>query len=325
MGMRLLGKLVAGAVAAIVCAAPALAQDRRFITFAAGGSSGSWYVGSAVMSELIRAANPDLQVTPVPGGGVANMRTVQAGKAEIAFAIYQTLYEAYEGQGAYDRKHDKLRLIMSTTPFFQQVVVRKNSPIKSFRDMAGKRITPSAKGMGGELTFSRLLELHGLDYKQVESAGGQVLFRNYDDGAKMFMDGQVDVINAGSPAPHPPFSQIAAQHDIRLVPIDPEIAEKFSKEFPGYIPGVIPANRYKGQTEPVPTIVGYFGLVTSIDVPEDVVYRMTKAIYEGRKRIAEAFGAYDAMLEEGAVLRGFPIPQHPGAERYFREIGLLKK
>lgn len=321
---RLFATVAAAVVGAALFAAPAAAQDRKFITFAAGGSSGSWYVGSAVMSELIRKAYPELQVTPVPGGGVANMRTVQQGKAEIAFAIYQTLVEAYKGEGAYETEHDKLRVMLSTTPFFQQIVVRADSPIESLKDMAGKRVSPSQKGFGGEIAFARLLDIVGLSYEKIEAEGGQVLFRNYDDGANMFMDGHLDVINTGSPAPHPSYSQIAAQHDIRLIPIDDDVAAEFSEKYPGYVPGVLPANIYKGQTEPVPTVVGFYGVVTSADVPDEDVYKMTKAIYEGRKQIAEAYGAYEAMLEEGAVLRGIPIPMHPGAEKYFEEIGLKK-
>ncbi|MGH8128159.1 MAG: TAXI family TRAP transporter solute-binding subunit [Gammaproteobacteria bacterium] len=300
------------------------AAGRKYYTFAAGGSAGSWYVGSAVMSELIRKTCPTIDITPAPGGGVANMRTLQAGKAEIGFDISQTLYEAYTGTGDFTKRADKLRAIMSTIPFYLQMAVSKNGPIQSATDLVGKRISPSKKGFGAELEFRRLLPFYSLSYEKIEQAGGQVLYRNYNDGAMMFLDGHLDEITAGSPAPHPPFTRIATTHPIRLLPVDPKIAAAYHKKYPGFESAMIPAGTYAGQTKPVPTLAGYFGIVTTTAVPDADVYCMTKAIYEGRKRIAESYGAYKAMLEPGAVLKGISIPMHPAAKKYFHEIGLLK-
>jgi uncharacterized protein len=314
--------LAVGIVAALTGTGDAAA--RKYYTFAAGGSSGSWYVGSAVMSELIRKACPDIGITPAPGGGVSNMRTLQQGKAEIGFYISQTLYEAYSGTGAFNEKADKLRAIMSTNPFFLQMVVHEDSQIHSVKDLIGKRISPAPKGFGAELEFQRLLPFYGLSYDKIEQAGGQVLFRNYDDGAKMFMDGHLDEISTGSPAPHPPFSEIAATHKIRFLPIEPKIGAAYHEKYPGYLPDTMPAGIYPGQDKPVATLAGYYGLATTTAVPDADVYCMTKAIYEGRKRITEAYGAYKTMLEPGAVVKGLPIPMHPAAEKYFREAGILK-
>src|SRR5699024_6506229 len=146
---------------------------------------------------------------------VSNMRTLQDGKAQIGFYISQTLYEAYEGTGAFKKPKKKLRAIMSTIPFYLQMLVSQDSSIHSVKDLDGKRISPSKRGFGTELEFRRLLPFYGLSYEKIEQTGGEVLYRNYNDGAMMFMDGHLDELTAGSPAPHPPFTRIATTHAIR--------------------------------------------------------------------------------------------------------------
>lgn len=309
----------------VVALAPAGAADKPVnLTLAAGGSAGSWYIGGAVMSEIIREAYPHINVTPVPGGGVANMRTIQKGDADIAFAFWSTALEATKGEEPFKTPHTKLRGVISLFPLYLQVVVRKDGEIKTFQDLVGKKISAGRRGFVGEITFLRMLELHGMTVKDIEAKGGKVNFLDYTDSADMMQDRLLDVLSSTSAIPHSSYQQLAALFPLRMIPIAENKIRVFEEKYPGWVRAQFPAGIYRGVDAPVATIASWSGIVVRDDLPNDLVYKITKALFEKRQRLADAYPAYSAMLPKEDTVRGIPIAMHPGAQQFYREIGLLK-
>ena len=305
--------------------APDHAQDKPVkLTLAAGGSAGSWYIGGAVMSEIVRETFPNINVTPVPGGGVANMRTIQKGEADIAFAFWSTAVEAARGEEPFKTPHGKIRAVISLFPLYLQIVVRQDGPIRAFGDLVGRKISAGRRGFVGEITFLRMLELHGMSVKDIEAKGGKVNFLDYTDSADMMQDRLLDALSSTSAIPHSSYQQIAALFPLRMLPIAEDKIQAFEKKYPGWVRSEFPAGVYKGVDAAVPTLASWSGIVARDDLAADVVYKVTKALYEKRQRLADAYPAYKAMLPKENTVLGMSVPMHPGAQQFYKEIGLVK-
>lgn len=309
---------------ALAATAAGAAEKPVNLTLAAGGSSGSWYIGGAVMAEIIRGMFPHINVTPVPGGGIANMRTIQKGDADIAFAVWSNASEAVKGEEPFKAPHPKIRGVISLIPQYLQVIVRKESEIKAFPDLVGQRISAGRRGFSGEQTFLRMLGVHGIAVKDIEAKGGKVNFIDYTDSAEMMQDRQLDVLSSISAVPHSSYQQLAALFPLRMIAFAEDKIRAFEQKYPGWIRAEFPGGVYRGVDANVPTVASWSGIVARDDLPADLVYKITKALFEKRQRLADAYPAYSAMLPKENTVSGITVPLHPGAQQYYREIGLLK-
>ena len=301
------------------------AADNKFLTLVAGGSAGSWYVGSAIISEIFNSVYKDMKLTPVPGGGVSNMKSLQSGKAEFGYMICSTVAHALKGTGPFKKKLGKLRAVMALAPITFHVLVRDDSDIKSIKDLEGKRISPGKKGFTTGETFLALLPEYGLSAESIKKKGGKLLWLDYSDATQMMRDGLVDsLVNAAS-IPHTNYIELSTAFKLRFIPIESDVIARFSKMNPGWAKGAIPGGIYPGVDKPVQTLVDSMGIATRADMPDAIVYKFTKAVYENRKKLIEGYPAYAGIGPEAVIndsLKALPI--HPGAAKYWKEIGLLK-
>ncbi|MEQ8710309.1 MAG: TAXI family TRAP transporter solute-binding subunit [Rhodospirillales bacterium] len=319
------GKGLAGiGIAAVLLTASAANAEQKFLTLAAGGSAGSWYVGSAIISDIINNNVKETTLTPQPGGGVSNMKTLQSGKAEFAYMITSTVAEAVNGIGSFDKKYDGVRTVMALAPMYNHLVVRADSDIKSYEDLAGKRISPGKKGFTTAATFQAILKAMGSSEEKIEEAGGSVHWLDYSDAAQNMRDGLLDAVFSTSALPHSTYVELSTAFDIRIVPLSGDLAEKFIADNPGWAKGAIPGGRYPGVDDAVPTTVSYMGIATGKDVPDDVVYDFAKAVFEHRQKLADGYPAYRDIEPKTFVnesLNG--LPMHPAAEKFWKEQGLM--
>jgi TRAP transporter TAXI family solute receptor len=316
-------------VLGIVCAllgGTANATDPKFLTITCGGSSGSWYVGGAIMSEIFNTRYPKLRLTPVPGGGVTNMKVLQAGKAEFGFMFISTCAQALKGTGPFEgKKLGKLRAVMALAPMHMHLIVHDASGIKSYRDLEGKRVCPGKKGFTGAATFLALIKEYGMSVESIKKKGGNVLWLDYSDSAQSMRDRLIDAIFSTSSIPHAPYTELASVFKMRFIPIDEKIIKSFPKSNPGWSPGFIPPGSYPGVDKPVRTMVDSMAIGTRADASEETVYKFTKAVYEERQKLIEGYPAYKKLGPDVVVTEGLKsLPIHPGAAKYWKEIGLLK-
>jgi hypothetical protein len=307
------------AAAALAAATPGAAKADEFINVLTGGTSGVYYpIGVAlsnIYSQAIPGARPSVQATKA---SVENLILIQQGKGEIAFTLGDSLAFARDGneEAGFKTKLDKLRGIAAIYSNYIQVVATKDSGIKTLADLKGKRLSVGAPKSGTELNARAVLGAAGLSYKDL----GKVEYLPFDESVELMKNRQLDATLQSAGLGVASIRDLAASVPITVVAIPAPVVDKVGLP---YVKGVIPAGTYTGQTADAPTAeIGNY-LVTRAGLSTDTVYAMTKAMYEHLPELAAAHSAAKG-IQLAHALDGMPIPLHPGAERYYKEKGLIK-
>jgi uncharacterized protein len=296
---------------------PAFADE--FINVLTGGTSGVYYPIGVALSNIygqsIPGARPTVQATKA---SVENLILLQQGKGEVAFTLGDSLAFARDGneEAGFKTKLDNLRGLAAIYPNYIQIVATKASGIKTLADLKGKRLSVGAAKSGTELNARAVLGAAGLSYKDL----GKVEYLPFDESVELMKNRQLDATLQSAGLGVAAIRDLASAVEINVVAIPAAVVDKVGSP---YVKGVIPANTYGGQTADVETaeVVNY--LVTRADLSADTVYRMTKAMYEHLPDLVASHSAAKA-IELNHALDGMPIALHPGAERYYKERGLLK-
>jgi TRAP transporter TAXI family solute receptor len=314
--MMRLARLAAIAALALLAAAPAKADT--FINILTGGTSGVYYpLGVAlsnIFSQSVDGARPSVQATKA---SVENLNLLQAGKGELAFTLGDSLKFAAEGNAdaGFPKPLDKLRTVAAIYPNYVQIVASQESGIKTLADLKGKRLSVGAPKSGTELNARAILAAAGLSYDDL----GKVEYLPFAESVDLMKNRQLDATLQSAGLGVASIRDLGASIPITMVAVPAETVEKIGSP---YQAAVIPAGTYDGQTEDVPTAVIGNYLVTRADLDDDIVYAMTKAIFEHLDALTAAHSAAkDIALDKAALAP--PVPLHPGAERYFKEKGAL--
>ena len=312
-GLGSLTGLAAGTSLAGTMARAADAPD--YLTLVGGGQGGAWYLGAATMAEIAKGLWPDISTTVTPGGSLANLQGVGRGKIDIAYSSAMDVTAAQQGTLAFEgRAIPGLRAIMSTNAAYFSMVAKPE--IKTYADLAGHSVAPGRAGMTGLAAFRNVVNEVGIA-DQVEEVN-----TDYPEMSGLFKDGVVSAANVIGSIPHSTINEILSTADGHLLGMDDDLVERLSEKY-NYERMVIPAGTFVGQDEAVVTAGSVTQVVTHEDLADETVYELTKATWEGRDRMIQAHPSYKELTEELA-LSGIRIPLHPGAEQYWREIGLLK-
>lgn len=308
--------LLVAAVAMSFTGLEASAQRTQWLTIATGGSGGTFYAVGAGMSQLLNSHMPNVSASAEGSGGSgANARLLGSKDVEFGLMATDALYFAYEGLREYEQPLDNLRLVVLGYGAPYHIVVLENSGINSIEGLSGKRIA-SYPGVTSEFQVPVLLEAHGLtrdDYTTIPVLPAEQV--------TAMRDGTADAIVTIIGYPNASFADLATTHRVRFLSVSPEKQAAISAVHPYYIPGVIPAGSYRGQTEDVATLDGPVALVTHKDVPEDVVYNVLKTLTEHIDELAQIHPS-GADFDVNAMTGDPVIPLHPGAERYLQELGI---
>ena len=303
-------------VAATMMAA-ALPASAQQLSIATGGTGGVYYPIGGGFAEMINNHIDGAQATAeVTGASVENMGLIMRGDADLALVLADTAYQAYTGTGDFDgRQIENTRALASVYPNAVQLVTLAESDIQSIADLAGKRVSVGAPGSGTALNARALLEANGVNY---EDFTPQRL--NFNETADAIRDGDID---AGFWSVGPPTSSIlnlAATRDIRLIGLsDEEIANAQEVEAV-FAPYELAAGMYDGMDEAVQTIGIPNVLVVNADMDEELAYQLTQLLFENTDElIAVHPAANDTTIE--FTMSSTPVPLHPGALRYFEEVG----
>ena len=318
--------LVVGA-SAVMAQAPAPPVNLAFATLDTGSA---WYVYGATMAELLRKALPpgsNVDVKP-RAGGVGNPRLVAKNETPLGLGFTVTNRWAAEGKEAYTEKHENLRgLVGGLDTYYLVAVATKKLGIASVREIRDKKlgvkIYTQPVGALGEFAGRQLLRAIGLTYNDVKGWGGSTQHVGYNIIVDAFKDGRADVLFAVITPRHPSISEIVTSVDVRFLGLDAETARALLPL--GYTAATMPADTFKGQSEPVSTVGFPTVVITNKELPEPIAYTVTKTIVENK----------DALVRGHAGLAEFDpttawqpdkvgIPLHPGAERAYREKGWMK-
>lgn len=282
-----------------------------------GGVSGTWYPMGGGMCTAMSDGNLNVNVQ-ASAGSLENARLIMSGEREFGMITAAVSYYAYSGTGEFEGEDgSNLRAVCSFAPIEMQILVRKDSGITSILDLAGKRVGLGAAGSADVSTMNELLGTVGMsaeDFSAEEIA--------LSEQVTAFKDRRLDVAYVFTSSPTSGIMDIASQEDVMLVPIEGEIAKDFVEQYPFYYERVIPKDAYSFMTEDVNSIGCVTQLCCSADLDEEVVYQLTKNLFEHTDVVQAAHAGLANFSAESAI-SGLSIPMHPGAERYFKEVGLL--
>lgn len=298
------------------------------IVHASGPIGSGWYPISILFTDIWMDKIPGLNVTVIEGASVSNVRVVNEGKDATNGLTYFTDYIAgVKGEGPFAGKPcSNVQVVSRLYPGWWNIAVLDKSPVKKFEDLIGRHIFPGGKGFGSELGFQRILSVYGKSYDDITKAGGKISYGGYADGANMLKDGVVDCIIAiGSPEV-PALQEVDALNPVRLIPLPEDKLKAIESKGWGYDISVpIPAGTYKNQKEPVPAISDYSVLIVNKSLSEDLVYKMTRTLWENIERVRKEQPRRGGWIRLETALKGVDLSLfHPGAVKYYKEIGLLQ-
>lgn len=291
--------------------------EKVFVTIVTGGSSGPYFaIGGAIsnlLNEKVAGVNASVQST---GASAVNSTLLGEKKAELALAMNDVVNYAYTGTEVFKDKGkvENLRGIAAFYPNFVQVITLEDTGINEISDLKGKRVGVGAPGSGTEVNARQILAAHGITYDDVEED-----FLSYAEAVEQLKNGAVDAAFLTSGLPNATIMDLATTHKVKIIPIRKDAVEKLAEDYPFYSPNKIPVGTYDN-TEDVETAAVTTLLITRAELSEDLVYNITKTIFENLQVLKDTHSAAkDINLDTVRV--GMPIPLHPGAEKYFKEVG----
>jgi len=252
-------------------------------------------------------------------GSVANIRGVLAGDLDMGIAQSDTQFEAAQGRGSFKgAPQPKLRALFNVYPETLTLVAREDAGIRSLADLKGKRVNLGTAGSGTRATMELVLQTAGLRTEDLKAA----LDVKIVEMPTSLCEAKMDAFAFVAGHPNPILQDAASGCRTRIVPVTGPAVDRLVASHPYYMRTSIPGGVYKGTDSPQPTIGTTTTIVVSADMPEDVAYGITKAVFDNFDDFRKLHPALASLTKEQAV-KGQPVPFHPGAEKYFREAGLL--
>lgn len=311
--MKLQAKAVGlGLALALVATVAAPAAELKFMT---GPQGGSWIPLGGQLKDLWEKAIPGLNVQATPGAGMANVRGVEEGKADIGFGNSISTVDAIKGNKPFTKPHDNVCNIATLYPQYYQLVVPADSGINSVKDLKGKGVTTQQRGNTGELITQQILQVNGLSYNDVKMS-----FVSYTDSVNQMKDGHATAFGLGTTIPAGSVMDVAAGRDIKLLDLSDNL-DAMRKINPGYTLVNVPKGTYPKQDKDI-KVIGYAThIVASCKIPAETAYTMTKVIAQNVGNLQSIVKAISGLTPKG-MAEDIGVPFHPGAAKYYKEAGI---
>ena len=300
------------------------AAEERFITIGTGGQTGVYYVVGQSICRLVNRGGEQtgLKCTaPATGGSVANVNAIRNGEMDLGVAQSDIQFNAMKGNAPFDQlgAMEDLRAMFSVHPEPITIVARKDSGIKTFDDLKGKRVNIGNPGSGSRATFEVLMNKLGWTMGDFALAAEL----KPAEQAQAMCDNNVDAIVYTVGHPNGSIKEATTSCEAVLVPIEGEAVDALVAENPYYAQTVIPGGMYTGTDADTPTFGVLATFVSSAEVPEDVVYEVTKSVFENFDRFKKLHPAFENLDPKSMVSAGLSAPLHDGAAKYYKEQGWM--
>jgi hypothetical protein len=282
------------------------------------------------MSDVIMKNYPKILIDVLPNsGGVGNLKLLQTGQAEIGLGFGYVNKWAKEGTAAFEGdKIDNLKgLVGSLDNYYIGIVARKSTGITSIQDIVDNKMKVNwmtiETGSAGEYANRQILEAYGITYEDLKSYGGNVEHTDFATIVSMFKDGKADIFAQVITVGHPAMTELAVSTEVNFISLDDEALSYLSKY--GYGIGSIPSGSFNGQNNDIQTAHFTTSVVTTDALSEEVAYAITKSIVENPGALAQGHSALGGFKIESAADESIiNLPLHPGALRYYKEVGIVK-
>ena len=305
-----------------VIALAGAAQAQQFFRIGTGGTAGTYYPVGGMIANAVSQPGKIVVTAQASNGSMANVNGIAGGSIESGFSQADVATWAQKGTGIFEGKPNvpNLRLIANLYPESVHIVVRKGLNVKSPADLKGKRVALDEPGSGTLINARIILAAYGVQESQIKPE-----YIKPNQAGDKLRDGSLDAFFFTGGSPAGAIAELAsAGGGIELVPIDGPQAEGLRRASPFFAPDVIPADTYKGVAA-VKTLAVGAQWVTSDKADANTVYEITKALFSDAAQKTLAAGhAKGKMITKDSAVQGAGIPFHPGAEKYYREVGLIK-
>ncbi len=308
--------LAVGLILGLVLAGQATATELRIMT---GPQGGSWYPLGGAMAEILKKEIPGTTASVLPGAGIINIQGVESGRTEIGFGNSVSTADAIAGREPFKTPAKNIRQLATLYLQYFQVVVLEDSGIKGVPDLKGKSIAVQPRGNTGEQMTRELLQVYGLSYKDM----AKVSHVSYNDAVALMKDGHAQAFTLITTVPAAAILDLASARKIRMLSVPEDKYKELLKINSGYARREIPKGTYPGVDYDVEAFGTYTHLMVRGDLPDDLVYAITKALAKN----VDALGAVvkdvkGLTVKEMALDVG--VPYHPGALKFYKEAGALK-
>jgi len=310
-------------------AAPAEAQEYRIepadYTSSAGTIGGAFYVMSTTLFGLYSQEIEGLSYAIVPGGSIMNAIAVGRGDSQFGMAFDSDLIAAWKGAEPYPAPESEIRALFDTNydvPL--HVWLAPGFEVTRIADFVAEGVPVDVdtglRGTGSELLGQRMLAAHGLGYERIRELGGRITHSHVREAVDRLKDGHIDMLSYTSYVGDPLYVELVAARGVELLSMEPAVTADLGARY-GYRPITVAAGSYEGQDHSAHTVTFHSIFICNAAVSNELAYAMTRLAFEHRDELALAHRAFDNLDPEAGA--DTPIPLHPGAERYFREIGAL--
>jgi TRAP transporter TAXI family solute receptor len=326
--------MMAGAPLALGFGGAAFAQDMKFFRITSGGAGGTYFPIAGLLANII-SSPPGATACDkggscgVPGlvaiaqssnASVANVTAIQSGQAESGLASADIVFQAFNGQGKFEKKFDKLRVIANLFPEHLHLVLPKGGKLGSIKELKGKKVGIFTAGSGTQVAVLELLRINGIAKSDMQAAE-----LNPQQSADRLADGQLDAFFIVGGWPIGAISQLAATKGIELYSMSDAERAAFVKEVPYYYDAEIPGKSYEGVAGTTKSVAVGAQWVVSADTPEKLIYDITAAMWtDTARKLLDSGHAKAKEIQLASALSAVKTPIHPGAEKFYREKGILK-
>lgn len=290
------------------------------LILATGGTSGTYYPYGGAIAQIYNTKIENMNVTAqATGASVENLKLIGKKEAELAIVQNDMTDYAYNGMETFkDGKIENVRAIATLYPEVIQIVASVDSGINTVADIKGKKFSVGAPGSGVEANARQILDVLGMTYDDFTAN-----YLSFSESSDSYKDKHIDGFLFTSGIPNAAIQDITATSELKFVSIPDDIVKNLTEKYPFFTEYIIPAGTYKGQTADVKTVAVNATLIVGSEVSEKVVYDLTKALFENQAELATAHAKGQLLNIESAV-KGISVPFHPGAEKYYKEKGVIK-
>ncbi|NIO43448.1 MAG: TAXI family TRAP transporter solute-binding subunit [Burkholderiales bacterium] len=315
LNLKTLHAIAAAVVTCAVLFGCSGSGDER-IKFATGPQGGSWYPLGGAIKNLIENNVEGARIQNLPGAGIANVKAVESGQAQIALANSVSTVDGINGRPPFTEKVTNVCNVATLYPQFFQVVTLPEAGIRNPADLKGKSLAGQQKGNTGEAITGHMLQAYGLGFDDLS----RVSFGSYTDSVTLMKDGNAEVFTLGTTIPAGAVMDLASARTIVLMPISDQGLKKMQQLNPGYRRGIIPKGTYPKQTQDVPTVEYATHFIVRCELDDQFVYDMLDSIHGGLADLAAIAKAIENTTAE-TMGKDIGVPMHPGAARWYQEKG----